>query len=240
MNGGLCGTAAAWRGFANGSQFSAASRPWMPVPGVPGPAGPEPYLARYALPTDGAPEAAGRWYSFRVGTVVFACLDSADVTSGSSGSAAQTRWLERTLAQARADASVDWIIISSHHAACSSAAGWLPGHPRGVAAAARPVRGGPPAVRPWGRLRAVLPLPGSRPAGLPPAGIGRGDVTRRAAPGRGDGRRDHRHQPGHRAPCPRIQRGRPRGGWRARHGHRAGASPGGRGGDRGRHLVRPA
>jgi hypothetical protein len=135
MNGGLCGTAAAWRGFANGSQFSAASRPWMPVPGVPGPAGPEPYLARYALPTDGAPEAAGRWYSFRVGTVVFACLDSADVTSGSSGSAAQTRWLERTLAQARADASVDWIIISSHHAACSSAAAgcylgireeWLP------------------------------------------------------------------------------------------------------------------
>jgi hypothetical protein len=135
MNGGLCGTAAAWRGFANGSQFSAASRPWMPVPGVPGPAGPEPYLARYALPTDGAPEAAGRWYSFRVGTVVFACLDSADVTSGSNGSAAQTRWLERTLAQARADASVDWIIISSHHAACSSAAAgcylgireeWLP------------------------------------------------------------------------------------------------------------------
>jgi hypothetical protein len=135
MNGGLCGTAAAWRGFANGSQFSAASRPWMPVPGLPGPAGPEPYLARYALPADGAPEAAGRWYSFRVGTVVFACLDSADVTSGTSAPAAQTRWLERTLAQARADASVDWIIISSHHAACSSAAAgcylgireeWLP------------------------------------------------------------------------------------------------------------------
>jgi hypothetical protein len=135
MNGGLCGTAAAWRGFANGSQFSAASRPWMPVPGLPGPAGPQPYLARYALPTDGAPEAAGRWYSFRVGTVVFACLDSADVTIGSGGPAAQTRWLERTLARARADASVDWVIISSHHAACSSAAAgcylgireeWLP------------------------------------------------------------------------------------------------------------------
>ena len=135
MNGGLCGAASAWRGFANGSQFSAASRPWMPVPGLPGPAGPEPYLARFALPTDGAPEAMGRWYSFRVGTVLFACLDSADVTTGSSGSVAQTHWLERTLARARADASVDWIIVSSHHAACSSAAAgcylgirqeWLP------------------------------------------------------------------------------------------------------------------
>jgi hypothetical protein len=135
MNGGLCGTAAAWRGFANGSQFSAASRPWMPVPGLSGPAGPEPYLARFALPTDGAPQARGRWYSFRVATVVFACLDSTDVTSGSSGSAAQTHWLERTLARARADVSVDWIVVSSHHAACSSAAAgcylgirqeWLP------------------------------------------------------------------------------------------------------------------
>jgi Purple acid Phosphatase, N-terminal domain len=134
MNGGLCGKATAWRGFANGSQFSAASRPWMPVPGLPGLAGPVPYLARYALPSDGAPESAGRWYSFQVGTVVFVCLDSADVTSGTGEPAAQTRWLERTLARARADASVDWVIASSHHAACSSAADcylgireeWLP------------------------------------------------------------------------------------------------------------------
>jgi len=140
MNGGLCGTDAAWRGFANGSQFSAASRPWMPVPGLPGRAGPQSYLARYALPADGAPDARGRWYSFRVGTVVFACLDSGDIATGGSATgnsdpAAQTRWLERTLARARADASVDWVIISSHHAACSSAAAgcylgireeWLP------------------------------------------------------------------------------------------------------------------
>jgi hypothetical protein len=70
----------------------------------------------------------GRWYSFRVGTVVFACLDSGDVATGSGGPAAQTRWLERTLARARADASVDWVIVSSHHAACSSAAaGCYPG-----------------------------------------------------------------------------------------------------------------
>jgi hypothetical protein len=135
MNGGLCGTAAAWRGFANGSQFSAASRPWMPVPGAPGPAALEPYLARYALPPDGAPESRGLWYSFRVGTVLFACLYSGDVANGSNGPAEQTRWLERTLARARADPSIDWIIASSHQAACSSAAAgcslgireeWLP------------------------------------------------------------------------------------------------------------------
>jgi hypothetical protein len=135
MNGGLCGTDTAWRGFANGSQFSAASRPWMPVPGLPGPAGLEPYLARYALSPDGAAEARGRWYSFQVGTVLFACLDSRDVASGNSGDAEQTRWLERTLARARADASVDWIIACAHHAACSSGAAgsylgireeWLP------------------------------------------------------------------------------------------------------------------
>ena len=135
MNGGLCGKAAAWRGFANGSQFSAASRPWMPVPGVPGLAGQAPYLSRYALPSDGAPQAAGRWYSFQVGTVVFVCLDSGDLAGRTSDPAEQTRWLERTLARARADATVDWIIVSSHHAACSSAAAdcnlsireeWLP------------------------------------------------------------------------------------------------------------------
>jgi hypothetical protein len=35
---------------------------------------------------------------------------------------AQTAWLERTLAAARADASVDWIIVQMHQDACSSSA----------------------------------------------------------------------------------------------------------------------
>jgi alkaline phosphatase D len=39
---------------------------------------------------------------------------------GYSGGA-QTRWLESTLAAARADASIDWIIVQLHQCACSSA-----------------------------------------------------------------------------------------------------------------------
>jgi hypothetical protein len=124
LNGGLCGAApAAFRGFADDTQFSTASRPWMPVPGSPGPASLTSYLARYALPMDGSAESGGRWYSFRVGSVVFACLDSNDLAA--EGAGAQTQWLERTLARARADASVDWIIVQAHHAACSSAGSYL-------------------------------------------------------------------------------------------------------------------
>jgi hypothetical protein len=128
MNAGLCGTAPeTWREFGNASQLSAASRPWMPVPGNVGrdASGLDPYLARYELPPDGTPGASDRWYSFRVGTVVVVCLDSGEVLRDqASTSGMQTGWLERTLARARADASVDWIIVQAHHPACSS---WAPG-----------------------------------------------------------------------------------------------------------------
>ena len=95
-----------------------------------------PYLSRYVLPSDGSPGSGGRWYAFRVGTVVFACLDSSDVAYAdrSYPNGAQTRWLEQALARARADASVDWVIVSLHHPACCSVSGsdlgvreeWLP------------------------------------------------------------------------------------------------------------------
>ena len=81
---------AGWRDFGNGSQLSAASRPWMPVPGDRDPGDPgvlAPYLARHALPANGAPEASGRWYSFRVAAAVFACLDSSDLDSTGPGRA---------------------------------------------------------------------------------------------------------------------------------------------------------
>jgi len=128
MNAGLCGTApGAWREFGKASQLSAASRPWLPVPGnVAGDdSGLDPYLARYELPPDGTPGTESRWYSFQVGTVVVACLDSGDVLrEQESAPGMQTAWLERTLARARADATVDWIIVQAHHPACSS---WAPG-----------------------------------------------------------------------------------------------------------------
>ncbi|HEX4830884.1 MAG TPA: fibronectin type III domain-containing protein [Trebonia sp.] len=136
LNGGLCDASGGFPGFGRQSQLSAASRPWMPVPGSYGASGQAAYLGRYALPGDGEPQAAGRWYSFRVGTAVFACVDTGTLTDpvGPAGDE-QTRWLERALAQARGDESVDWIVVSAHHpACCASAAGsylpvraqWLP------------------------------------------------------------------------------------------------------------------
>lgn len=143
LNGGLCGTGrddgpdpagpkASWRAFGDGSQLSAASRPWMPVPGCHGKAGMALYLAGYALPAGGPLGAAGRWYSFRVGTALFACLDGGELDGCDLGSSnrdtpaasddSQTRWLGQTLAGARADPSVDWIIVSAHR----RRAQWLP------------------------------------------------------------------------------------------------------------------
>ncbi len=125
-----------WRTFGNNIQASAANRPWMPVPGDNG----VEYLARYSLPDNGLPEFAGRWYEFRIGTVAFICLSGDDVADdgdrafaadpvapstswqlrGYSGGA-QTRWLEATLAAARGDSSIDWIVVGFHRCACSSA-----------------------------------------------------------------------------------------------------------------------
>jgi Purple acid Phosphatase, N-terminal domain/Calcineurin-like phosphoesterase len=126
----------AGRDFGDNIQASAANRPWMPVPGDHG----VEYLARYSLPANGLPEFAGRWYQFRIGTVAFVCLSGDDVADagvrafaadpaepstsrrprGYSGGA-QTRWLEATLAAARGDSSIDWIVVGFHQCACSSA-----------------------------------------------------------------------------------------------------------------------
>ncbi len=123
---------AAWaqvlRDCGNSVQGSAASRPWLPVPGSHAPeagagaAGLASFLTRYALPPNGVDGLEGRWYAFRVGAVLFVCLSGDDVTPGRGYSGgAQTAWLESTLAAARADSSVDWIIVQFHQAACSSA-----------------------------------------------------------------------------------------------------------------------
>jgi hypothetical protein len=108
------------------------------------------FLGRYTLPANGMGGLEGRWYAFRVGTALFVCLSGDDVAyqdapgpgapgpgapgpgagggpaaapgcgRGYSGGA-QTRWLESTLAAARADASLDWIVAALHQCACSSA-----------------------------------------------------------------------------------------------------------------------
>jgi Purple acid Phosphatase, N-terminal domain/Calcineurin-like phosphoesterase len=133
--------AQAWRDFGNNVQASAANRPWLPVPGNhalglgDGEQGLASFLARYTLPANGLGGLEGRWYAFRVGTALFVCLSGDDVAyqdaaapgAGTAGSGrgysggAQTRWLEATLAAARGDASLDWIVVQLHQCACSSA-----------------------------------------------------------------------------------------------------------------------
>ena len=123
----------AWRDLGNQVQTSAAYRPWLPVPGGHGVAAglddqaAASFLTRYTLPPNGADGLDGRWYAFRVGTALFVCLSGDDVAyegasaRGYSGGA-QTSWLEATLAAARGDASVDWIVVQLHQCACSSGA----------------------------------------------------------------------------------------------------------------------
>ena len=112
-----------WRDFGNDIEASAANRPWMPVPGNHA----VEYLARYALPDNGRPEFAGRWYEFRIGNVAFICLSADDVAGGVAdgvadgySGGAQTRWLEATLAAARATARSTGSSSSSTSARCSS------------------------------------------------------------------------------------------------------------------------
>ncbi|TXC79242.1 purple acid phosphatase family protein [Paraburkholderia azotifigens] len=73
-----------WRDFGNNAQTSAAIRPWMPCPGNHeiefnnGAQGFDSYLTRYTLPHNGT-RFPGRWYSFRVSSVLFISLDADDV-----------------------------------------------------------------------------------------------------------------------------------------------------------------
>jgi len=124
-----------WRDFGNNVQASAANRQWLPVPGNheielgSGDQGLASFLTRYTLPPNEVDGFAGRWYAFRVGTALFVCLSGDDVAYSGAGAlvvrgfsgGAQTRWLESTLATARADASLDWIVVQVHECACTSA-----------------------------------------------------------------------------------------------------------------------
>jgi len=117
-----------WRDFGNNNQTSAANRPWMPCLGNHevefgnGTQGFTSYLTRYTLPDNQMPGFDGRWYSFRIGSVLFVCLDADDVVYQGYSGGAQTAWLERTLAAAHRDDSIDWIIVQMHQCACSSSA----------------------------------------------------------------------------------------------------------------------
>jgi hypothetical protein len=98
LNGDLCyanlnpaGQPEVWRDFGGNNQASAANRPWMPCPGnhevefYNGPQGFSSYLTRYTLPENRVPGFGGRWYSFRVGSVLFVSLDADDVVYQDAG-----------------------------------------------------------------------------------------------------------------------------------------------------------
>ena len=97
LNGDLCyanlnptAMPAVWADFGNNVQRSAAHRPWMPCPGnheiefCNGEQGLESYLTRYCLPDNGT-RFPGRWYRFKVGSVLFISLAADDVIYQDSG-----------------------------------------------------------------------------------------------------------------------------------------------------------
>jgi len=97
LNGDLCyanlnptAQPAVWADFGNNVQRSAAHRPWMPCPGNHeiefgnGEQGLNSYLTRYSLPDNGT-HFPGRWYRFKVGSVLFISLAADDVIYQDSG-----------------------------------------------------------------------------------------------------------------------------------------------------------
>jgi hypothetical protein len=97
LNGDLCyanlnpmAQPAVWADFGRNVQRSAAYRPWMPCPGNHeiefgnGAQGMDAYLTRFSLPDNGTPF-PGRWYCFKVGSVLFISLAADDVIYQDSG-----------------------------------------------------------------------------------------------------------------------------------------------------------
>lgn len=105
--------------------------PWMNAvgnhemePGY-GPQGYDGYLARFTVPTNGAPGCPAT-YHFRYGNTAFVQVDSNEVSYEIPANlgysrGAQTRWLDGVLSQYRADPSIDFIVVTMHHCAYSTA-----------------------------------------------------------------------------------------------------------------------
>ncbi|HYW23101.1 MAG TPA: metallophosphoesterase family protein [Terriglobales bacterium] len=124
-----------WHDFFQNNQVSASRRPWMPAAGNHenefgnGPIGYTSYQTRFRVPGNGEPaEFQGLWYTFRAGSVRVISLNNDDVCLQDGGDSyvngysegRQKRWLERTLAGARDEDGVDWIVVVMHQVAMSS------------------------------------------------------------------------------------------------------------------------
>jgi 3',5'-cyclic AMP phosphodiesterase CpdA len=125
-----------WSDFWANNSRSARNRPWMPSPGNHenelgnGPIGYQAYQTYFCVPeASGQTEVTqGLWYTFTAGSVRVISIANDDVcyqhggdsyVRGYSGGA-QKIWLEKVLADARNDRSIDWIVVCMHQVAISS------------------------------------------------------------------------------------------------------------------------
>lgn len=126
-----------WDHWFTNNMPSAMNRPWMPALGNHenergnGPQGLDAYRSRFALPGNGVRQFAGNWYAFTAGGVRFITVDTNDVVYSTDfdfairgyTDGAQKRWLQGELSAARADPSIDWIVVFVHYPVMSTAGG---------------------------------------------------------------------------------------------------------------------
>ncbi len=124
-----------WSDWFENNSRSARHRPWMPAAGNHenevgnGPIGYAAFQTYFALPDSGAdPELRGLWYSFTAGSVRVISLANDDICYQDGGNSyvrgysggTQKRWLETELARARAESTIDWIVVCMHQTAVST------------------------------------------------------------------------------------------------------------------------
>ena len=123
-----------WQRFFLNNQRSASKRPWMPAAGNHeneagnGPQGFASYATRFWLPENGSREFRNYWYTFTAGSVQVVSLQNDDVCYQDGGNTyihgyshgLQRRWLQQTLADARDNPAIDWIVVCMHQLAVSS------------------------------------------------------------------------------------------------------------------------
>ncbi|MCL2796182.1 MAG: metallophosphoesterase family protein [Microbacteriaceae bacterium] len=126
-----------WSDFWNNNSRSARHRAWMPAPGNHenelgnGAIGYAAFQTYFDTPrqTGQTDVTAGLWYDLTVGGVKFIFLANDDICLQDAGDenvlgysqGEQKKWLEATLKAARADASIDWIVVCMHQVAISTA-----------------------------------------------------------------------------------------------------------------------
>jgi 3',5'-cyclic AMP phosphodiesterase CpdA len=125
-----------WWDFWSNNTRSARNRPWMPSPGNHenelgnGPIGYRAYQTYFSLPPAAGQTSVthGLWYAFTAGSMRVISIANDDIAYQDGGNSyvrgysggAQKVWLERELAAARRDRSIDWIVICMHQVAISS------------------------------------------------------------------------------------------------------------------------